>query len=90
MASRQQLLRLQPLPVTGSEFNSFPSYLQVPEDILQLEADTVNVLEGTVPLSSFPKAYQKKIRNFYRFSADRFRSYQNINIAKEPNTLDIL
>ena len=90
MGNPQQLYKLQPLPVMGDELSSFPSYTEVPPDILQLEADTINVLQGIVALSTFTPYYQNKIKSFYRFSADRFRSYQNINIAKTYNTQDII
>ena len=34
----------------------------------QLEIDAMNILENRVSIKTFPKEYQQKIRNFYRFS----------------------
>lgn len=34
----------------------------------QLEIDAINVLEKRVAISDFDEAYQKKIKDFYKFS----------------------
>ena len=34
----------------------------------QLEIDAVNVFENRVDINTFPKDYQKQIKDFYRFS----------------------
>jgi len=37
-------------------------------NMTQLEIDAVNVFENRVDINNFPKDYQQKIKNFYRFS----------------------
>lgn len=88
MAKKGTVFQLQ--PITPEEISDTPFALAVPPDILQLQADTINVLEGAIDIKSFPLEYQNKIRNFYRFSADQFTSTQNLKIARDRTTGDIL
>jgi len=69
-------------------FNPFP--LPIPPDVLQLQADTINVLDGSVSITAFDPEYQEKIRNYWRFSA-MFQTSKENNIAQRTkDTLDIL
>lgn len=36
--------------------------------LTQLQIDAINVFENRVSIDSFPKEYQMKIKNYYRFS----------------------
>jgi hypothetical protein len=61
---RSSLYQLAPL--TPEEV-SFPNYpITTPPDILQLQADTANVVEGRVPLSDFDPDYQERIKTYYK------------------------
>jgi len=51
------------------------SVFQKPQDRLKLEADVANVIEGRVNIETFDLEYQKKIKDFYRFSAREFNKY---------------
>jgi len=77
-------------PLTVNDLYDSSEYFVIPPDILQLQTDAVNVLEGRVPLSSFTPEYQGRIANYYRFSANR----QNTNrpkVAKMTDeTLDLI
>jgi len=62
----------------------------IPPDVLQLQVDALNVLEDKVDISTFPKDYQEKIINYYRFSATRMNTQED-RIAKRTNdTMDII
>lgn len=58
-------------PLTPDEV-SYPNYpISTPNDILQLQADTANVVEGRVPLSNFDPEYAKRIKIYYKTYARR-------------------
>lgn len=87
MASLQQDLT----PITVADLNDDVSYLIIPPDTLQLQADTINVLEGRLPISNFSLERQEQIKNYYRFSAD----FQNRRSPQKPakrttDTLDLI
>ena len=87
MESRSQYLT-QPLTKEDILWNPFA--LAFPEDVYQLQLDTLNVYEGRVPIESFSKERQERIKNYYRFSAIRQNSKSH-NIAKrDMSTLTIL
>jgi len=89
MAETQQLTTLMPL-ITTDDFNFNPFPLPIPPDVLQLQVDTVNVLEGRIAIESFPAEYQSKIINYWRFSA-MFQTSKEQNIAKRTtDTLDAI
>lgn len=85
-----QLRLFKPHPLTKDDLQSTHFPLPVPEDVLQLQADTINVLEGKVEIESFPLDYQKKIRSYYRFSAVRQNSKSNNIAHRTCETLDIV
>lgn len=64
--------------------------LGVPEDVKQLRLDAVNVLEGRVDINTFDVDYQKKIKDYYRFSAVRYASQYGKVAKRTKNTLDII
>ena len=87
MASLTPLLSL-PL-ITKEDVRSTQFPLITPDDVLQLQADVINVINGHVDINSFSVEYQKKIRDYYRFDATRQNSKSH-NIAFRTNdTLDI-
>ena len=88
MASLFQFLSLPPLPEFDQSTNPFA--LPIPDDVLQLQTDTVNVMENRVPLSSFPPEYQKKIKNYYRFTGHRQNSKSHNIVKRTRDTLDII
>lgn len=88
MVNQKRLFAQLPL-LTKEDIKGY-SALPIPEDELQLQVDTINVLEKRVEIETFPKEYQEKIKNYYRFSATRMYT-QNSVIAKRTNdTLDIV
>ena len=61
---KSSLYQLEPL--TAEEV-SWPNYpIATAPDILQLQADTANVVEGRVPLSSFEPEYAERIKTYYK------------------------
>jgi len=61
-----------------------------PPDTLQLEVDTINVMEGWVDINTFPPDYQQKIKNFYRFSATKHMSNDGTIAKMTTSTLDLI
>lgn len=88
MGSLLNLLQLDPLPEFTEATNPFA--LPISEDVLKLQTDVCNVVEGRVDIHSFDEEYQTKIKNYYRFTAHRQNS-KSKNIVKRTNhTLDII
>ena len=53
-------------PLTPDDI-SWPDYpISTEPDILQLQADTANVVEGRVPLSDFTPEYGERIKIYYK------------------------
>lgn len=86
-----QLLNFLPLPkLPEFDQSSNPFALEIPEDVLRLQTDVCDVEEGRVDIHTFEPEYQKKIKNYYRFTAHRQNS-KSKNIVKRTNdTLDII
>jgi len=81
----------QKAPITVDDLKDDANYLPIPDDILQLQADVVNVIESRVPLSTFSPERQQQITDYYRFSAD----FQNRRSPQKPakrttDTLDLI
>ena len=76
--------------LTKDDVSDMGCVFRIPEDTWQLQIDTLNVMEGRVPLSNFDPEYQEIIRNYYRFSATRgcSDSVHPANVTKD--TLDII
>lgn len=64
--------------------------LGIEPDVLQLRNDALDVLEGRVDILSFSEDYQKKIKDYYRFSATRYGSKYGLIARRTPNTLEII
>ena len=64
--------------------------LEIPSDVLQLQADTCNVLEGRVAIESFPADYQQKIKDYYRFYGTRMYSQNPSFFKRTLDTLDLV
>ena len=62
--------------------------LGVPEDVQKLRLDTLSVLEGRVPIESFDPAYQKLMKDYYKYSALRYGSRYGAIAKRTRNTLD--
>jgi hypothetical protein len=84
MGCRQQLFA--PLPLLKPD----PCPTILPQDTLRLQTDAANVLEGRVPIETFPKEYQEKIKNYYRFSATRYTSSNPLQAKRTTDTLDAI
>jgi len=70
------------LPLTPDDLRWNPAEpLPLAEDLLQLQADTLNVFQKRVDLASFTPEYQEKIKSYWRFSAMRQTSKEQ-NCAK--------
>jgi len=74
------------LPLTEADLEDDQNVFEIPADVLQLQVDMLNVIEGRVELDTFDKEYQDKIVNYYRFSATRL----NTNSGRIGNTLEII
>jgi len=66
------------------------NYLIIPEATLQLQVDTLNVLEGRVDMSTFSPERQQEISNYYRFSATCQNSDSSKVAKRTHDTLDIV
>jgi hypothetical protein len=64
--------------------------LGVPEDVLQLRQDAVDCLEGRVDIKIFDEDYQKKIKDYYKYSSTRYGSKYGLVAQRTKNTLDII
>jgi len=67
-------------------FYPFP----LPPDVVQLEVDAANVVEGRVDINTFPHDYQQKIKDFYRFSATRHMSNDGTIANMTSSTFDLI
>jgi hypothetical protein len=63
---------------------------QYDDDILQLQADCANVVEGRVSIDTFPEDYQEKIRNYYRFYGTRPCTKNHKPQSVTGDTLDLI
>ena len=78
-------------PITVADLNDDAAYLPIPQDTLQLQADTINVMESRLPLSSFSPERQEQILNYYRFSANfQNRRSPQKPAKRTPDTLDLI
>jgi len=91
MVVQTQLFNLFPLPpLIPKDISYNPFALEIPPDVLQLQADALNVVEGRVSITDFDPEYQEKIKNYYRFAAIKQTSRSH-NIAQRTiNTLEII
>lgn len=77
-------------PLTKEDLDDGLNFLPIPDDILQLQVDTLNVMEGRVDLSSFSPEYQQKIKDYYRFSAHKTNT-SNYRVASRTfHTMEIV
>ena len=89
MGNLKQLLDLPPL--TTEQIGRNPQIVPIlPDDTLQLATDMINVYEGRIPIETFPPDYQKKIMDFYRFSATSYTEDQQVVAKRIRETLDIV
>ena len=87
MASPPHLLSPLPLPDNAAPWNADP--LIIPADVIKLQNDTINVVEGRVPIHSFPPDYQEKIKAYYRFTPFLHQTSKQHNAVTLSNdTLD--
>lgn len=76
-------------PITKAMFDT-PYPFRIPDDTLQLEVDTANVVEGRVDITTFPIEYRQKIEACYRFSATRHMSNDGTIAKMTDDTLDLI
>ncbi|MFA7219875.1 MAG: hypothetical protein WC119_05175 [Synergistaceae bacterium] len=94
MADQNQLSNLMPLTpeeigrATNVPTNTSPHC--PPPDILQLQTDTINVLEGRVEISSFELSYQERIKDYYRYSGTAYLSKYPVIAKRTTDTLDVV
>lgn len=77
-------------PLTVKDLDDDQNYLVIPPDILQLQVDALNVLEGRVPISSFSPEYRQKMMAYYRFSANRQNTVTPKVAKMTDETLDLI
>ena len=77
-------------PYTIADLLDDANYLPIPNDILQLQVDCLNVLENRVQIETFEPEYQQQILNYYRFSATRSNSDQYRIAKRTSDTFDII
>jgi hypothetical protein len=93
-AQKSKLMELNPIPksnlqrTSGIPFGSNPHSPN--EEILKLQNDVIDVLEKRVDINSFPKEYQEKIKNYYKFSGTAYVSSKPVVAKRTNNTLDIV
>jgi hypothetical protein len=91
MGNQPQLLSLLPLPPLDADDLSYnPFSFEIPEDVIDLQKDALNVLEKRVELSSFSPERQIQIRHYYRYSPIAQNSKSNNIARKTRNTLEIV
>ena len=78
------------LPLTEADLEDDQNVFEIPADVLQLQVDMLNVIEGRVELDTFDKEYQDKIVNYYRFSATRLNTNSGRIAKRTGNTLEII
>jgi hypothetical protein len=61
-----------------------------PPDVVQLQLDTLNVLEGKVDINTFSPDYRKRIQDYYRFYGVRYTSKYPFYPKMIRETLDIV
>ena len=88
MGQLQHLLALDPLDDFTQSSNPFA--LPIPEDVLKLQTDVCNVVEGRVDIKTFDPEYQKKIKDYYRFVGHRQNSKSKNIVKRNNDTLDIV
>jgi len=88
MAGRQ--LNTSQAPLTKADLKDDLNYFAIPEDTLQLQVDTLNVYQNLVALDSFPIEYQRKIENYYRFSATRMNTDTSKPAPMTITTMDLI
>lgn len=89
MANQTRLFNLPPLDKNDMVADSCPP-LSYDDDVLQLQADCANVIEGRVSLSTFPTEYQEKIKHYYRFYGTRPCAKNHKPQSVTPDTLDLI
>ena len=89
MANLQQLLTLPPLSADNIVgFDEVPTI--IPEDVKELQADTLNVIEGRVDIHTFTEERQNVIRSYWRFSATRYLTKYPKIARRTRETLDVV
>jgi len=66
---KSSLYQLAPLTPEAVSWPNYP--IATENDILQLQADTANVVEGRVSLSSFSPEYADRIKTYYKTNGRR-------------------
>lgn len=79
-------------PLVIADLMDDSNYFPIPDDTLQLQVDTLNVLEDRVAIETFPPERQELIKNYYRYSADRQnrRSPWHAFAKMTRDTLDLI
>ena len=85
-----QSIYLSRPPLTKADLMDDQNVLPIPDDILQLQVDTLNVYQGLVPMESFDAEYQTRIMNYYRFSATRMNTNNSKPAPMTITTMDLL
>ena len=89
--ANMELIPLDPEPeqlVTKEDLRDDGLPLCTDDDVLQLYADTLNVMSGALAIDTFELDHQKKIKDTYRFSALRYPSKYLIVAKRTLDTLD--
>ena len=74
-------------PLTIESLHDSTNVFALPEYTLQLQVDTLNVLENRVPITDFTPERQAQIEAYYQFSGD----LHNVEIPKTfKRTIDTL
>jgi hypothetical protein len=93
MANQKKLFQFKSTgdPYTVEQFSEYnPFALPVEPDILQLQVDTANVIEGKVDPATFTPEELERQRNYKRFYGRRQNS-KSKNISKVTReTLDLI
>lgn len=77
-------------PLTAEDLSDTIFDMEITQSELQLQADTLNVLEGRLSINDFTPERRIEIKNYYRFSASRTTSRSNVLAKRIRSTLEII
>ena len=75
---------------TAADLSWNPYELAIPENVLKVQADVINVNEGWVDPSEFSEEYNTLLNNYYRFNAFRQDSKSKNIVNRDRETLGIV
>jgi hypothetical protein len=78
-----------PQPITKDELNGAPLGMQLSEDELQMQADLMNIEDGTVDFNSFSEEHREKLKSYYRYYGHRYGNKHHYVANRIRSVLDV-